>query len=351
MRLTLITSLILLLSSTVSFADPVKGLTLAAGCRLYDLSGLNFKTFPGSMCLYMDDGNFISGNETALRMFNNKNEVVWEIKGHFHHQINLTLDKQKILALSSHVTGETGKISRQDKLMVIALDGKVLHERLMVDIMKEAKSPSIDWILDPHMRTFFGSGNEVSHLNSMYEIPENKGFPKNEYLKKGNIVISGLETGIHFLTPDLSKVVHFIYLKDAILHSVHDVQVNPKGNLLFFNNAVKTNVKKRTDHPNWRAFNGHHSAIMEMDPKTQKIVSKFEATPKEMFYSKACGSVQELDKDTWLFTHILNGTYIYSKSQKKMLYSLPATHLSDHAFIPIQQVKAWDLSKFLSHWK
>lgn len=350
MQLKLLFALSLTLFSIISFANPMKNLTLAAGCRLYNIQGENIKNFPGHLCVFLDDGSFVSGNEHALRFFNKTNEVVWEIKGHFHHQINLSEDKQKILALSSEISGESGNISRQDKLLILGLDGKILHQRLMADIMKEANSVSIYWILDPHMRTFFGNGHEISHLNSMYEIPANKGYPKNSFLQKGNIIINGLETGIHILSPDLSKVLHYTYLKSSTLHTVHDVQVNSKGNFLIFNNAVAKD-KRETSHPNWRAFGGIHSAIEEIDPKTQKIVARFEATPKEMFYSKACGSIQEVGSDTWLFTHIVNGTYVYSKSKKKILHSLPATHLNDHQFVPIQQVKAWDLSKFLGHWK
>lgn len=333
-------------------AAPLDNLTLANGCRLFQLDGFNFKTFPGSMCLFLDDGNLISANENAIRLFNPKNEVVWEIKGHFHHQINLTNDKKSILALSSAVSAGPEGARRQDKVMIISLDGKVLHEKLADDIFTEAKSSPTKMLIDPHMRYLFGSGHEISHLNSIYAIPENKNEKKYPYLKAGNIIINGLQTGIHILNSDLSKVVKYIELKKhTIAHAIHDVQVTPEGNILLFNNAVLTHHKIYHTHPNWRSFNNLHSAIQEFKIPSLTLVKKFETDPVELFYSKACGSIQEIDSDTWLFTHIVSGTYVYSKSKKKVIQSISATHLNDHQFIPTQQVKAWDLRKFLSHWK
>ena len=73
-----------------------------------------------------------------------------------------------------------------------------------------------------------------------------------------------------------------------------------------------------------------------------------ESNPRELFYSKACGSVQEVSKDQWLITHMINGTYLYSKKEKKILYSTSMTHLEGQQFRVIQQVKVEDLSRFLS---
>lgn len=344
-------SLICLLTcfSLNTFANPLIGLTLVNGCKLFDVSGFNFKNLPGAMCLFLDDGSFISANENAIRLITKTNEVKWEMKGHFHHQINFSSDKKRILALSSDISNETNKKYRQDKLLILNLQGKILHQRLMIDIYKDSKTDPISLNLDPHLRPLFGDGHEISHLNSIYEIPSNAATAS--YMKEGNIVINGLMSGIQILTPDLSHVVYHTKLKTAVHHAVHDVQINSKGNFLLFVNAVANKKNRNVSHPNWRSFNDLHSAIQEINPATNDIVSEFETTPAEIFYSKACGSIQEINNDIWLFTHIISGTYIYSKKEKKILHSIPATHLNDHQFIPVQQVKALDLSQFLSHWK
>lgn len=345
-----IISLLVLLTIQYAYGVSLADLTYVNGCRLFNLEGKNFKNFPGALCLFLDDGRLISANEHAIRMFNPGNEMAWEIKGHFHHQINFSNDKSKIIALSSQVTGTDEDKLREDKIMVIDLKGNVLHETLSGQVFKQTKTPSIDFLLDPHLRMLFGIGKENSHFNSVYEIPANKKESSLSYLKKGNIIVNGLESGIHILSPDLKTVHKHILLKASLKHTVHDVQVNLRGNIVLFNNAVNNGIKRDFSHPNWRAYDGIHSSVMEVDPETQKTAVKFESNPPQVFYSKACGSVQEIGEDIWLFTHMLNATYIYSKKTGKILHSLPATHLNDHQFYPVQQVKAQDLKSFLKFW-
>ena len=80
------------------------------------------------------------------------------------------------------------------------------------------------------------------------------------------------------------------------------------------------------------------------------MINRFSGSPKQLFHSAICGDIQELNKDLWPFTHFLNGTYIYSKSSKKILAMITETHLEGERFIPSQQVTAQNLTKFLSHW-
>jgi len=151
------------------------------------------------------------------------------------------------------------------------------------------------------------------------------------------------------LSPDMSTLLHHIDYKGSTHHRIHDVQVKPNGNFLLFNNLVAMGPPTIFFLTGPTPTN-HHSAVQEINPVSMKVIQEFTTTPKTAFYSWICGSVQELDSDTWLMTHLLSGTYIYSKSKKDFVASIPGTHADNQRFGPVQQVKAQDLSKFMSHY-
>lgn len=341
-------TLLALLSVSPLYA--YENLTLVSGCRLYNLKGHNFKNFPGAICVFLEDGSFISTSDSGMRRISKDQEVLWELKGHFHHQVNLSHDKKRILAMDTAVV-ETTVPLRQDKLVVISLEGKILHEAFAKDILTQGKATPLSWSLTETLARVHGPIKEISHFNSIYEIPPQKRPVKNAMINEGDIVINSNGIGAFIMTADLKKVVKYIDVKNSVYNRLHDVQINERGNLILFNNIASPRPGI-TDFSLGSPLNrGYHSSPQEMDPVTQKIIRKFEATPKEMFYSWICGSIQELDDSTWLFTHFLNGTYIYSMKEQKLLYSIPSTHTNDERFVMTQQVKAYDLSKFLSHWK
>lgn len=89
----------------------------------------------------------------------------------------------------------------------------------------------------------------------------------------------------------------------------------------------------------------------EYDFNSGKTEVLFEAKPRAIFYSQNGGSVQRLDDDRILFAHMLTGSYLYSRKEKKIIWSLTKTHTSQGNYFPIQSAKAADLSAFLSFWK
>lgn len=337
--------LIAILVSFNAFANNWKQLKLINGCRIHAMAGYMERAFPGAICIFLDNGNFISATETAIRMINPKNEIVWEHKGHFHHQVNLSNDKTKIFALSSEINNEL----REDSFIIFDLDGKVLSTQKASELYRMAGMKALNWRMQPLTLNGVTASKEFSHFNSFYDVPTltNKNLPK--WLKEGNIILNTQESGIFILSPDMKELLYHTVLKGSSFHRIHDVQVKANGNFLLFNNLVEAGLKKPYFLVGYDLTN-HHSAVQEIHPETHKIVQEFSANPKTIFYSWICGSIQELDSDTWLFTHFLTGTYIYSKSKKELVASIPGTHADNQRFGPAQQVKAQDLTKFLSHW-
>lgn len=312
---------------------------LVNGCRIYDMTGKNIRNFPGDMCLFFDDGSFLSANIKGLGLFDKKFNSIWHIDGNFHHQLNMSEDGQRILVLSSDLVKRNKEKARVDKLMVLTLGGKILFQVNADVLFKKAAIKENLRNDGDHILEEMKVKNEISHFNSFYEVPEIPG-NKLSFLKKETLVINGRGDGIFFLSPDLQSVLRHVNISQSSDHKIHDVQVLKNGHLLLFNNLVAG-----------RGDLERCSSVLEIDLKTNKIVFEFFATPESMFYSPVAGSVQQLDSDHLLFTHILNGTFIYSKSKKDLVSTIINTHTERGRFIHTQQVKSVDLSKFMGHWK
>ncbi len=351
MPMKILFSLLLLISSTFSYSINLKDFHLINGCNVMAMNGRPIKIFPGQICIFLEDGSFISASDNHLRLINKRSEVAWEIPGHFHHQVNLSPDGKRILAISSGIVDVLQKPHRQDRLMIVDLEGKILHEQSAREILEQASQPLTVQPMSLQLQEIMKIQNELSHFNSFYEIPKLSGSGHPSYIKEGNIIVNGTSSGIFILSPDLKKVLHDDQPKVTYLQRLHDVQVTSNGNYLIFNNLVTTGNKPMD-------FEGLgpgplllHSAIMELNPSSLKVVQQFEAKPKSMFYSAICGGIQELDKDTWLFSDVMTGTYIYSKKKKDLLAVIPWSHVTADKYGPAQQIKAQNLSLFLEHWK
>ncbi len=302
---------------------------LVSACRIYKGSGLKLREFPGQICVFMDDGKFLSATSDKLRLFGVRSEVIWEIDGHFHHQVNLSPDGKRILTLSSEVDGK----SRTDKFMIISLEGKILAERNASDVLK-GKKLTLNWPVMDTALSDKGILLENSHFNSIYEVPLQTN--KKSQFQQGQIVVNGLVQGIFVLSPDMKNIIRHVIYQGSKNHSLHDVQVTGTGNFLVFNN------EKKGDHS--------HTTIDEFDPSSQKIIYQFKADPPEVFYSKNAGGVQEIGTDHLIVSSHLSGTYLINRKTNKVENLNRNTHMDTFKFIPVQQVKAQNLSRFLSHW-
>lgn len=298
------------------------------GCSLYRRKVI--KIFPGSFCQFLDDGSFISASHTSIRLFSKAQEVVWEIKGHFHHQVNLSLDKKRILVLTSDIVKRDGKLQRDDAFLILDLDGKTIaRESFHPHLLRRSLTP-LNWT------TLKMASLETSHFNSIYEVPENPYSNTVPWLKAGNIIVNCLMLGVFIFSPDLKKILHhrtFTFSQD---HFVHDIQITANGEFLVFNNLALSKNENS------------HSAIQKFNGPENRMTLDFRASPPEMFYSAHSGGVQEIG-DSIFFSHVVNGGYVYSQTRKEILQSIPG-YLGDIIKLnPTQQLKLVDVTEFLKN--
>lgn len=324
----------------VAYGQEWKSYHLVSGCSIYDFQGHLVRRFVGDYCLYLDDGRVVSRTISSLTMYDKNSSPLWTLKGFFHHQMSMTQDGEKILAiggLSKTIKDQKAKI---DRLLVISLKGEILHETTSDHLIKQVLKEYNLRKSHQEMTENLGTSQEISHFNSIYEIP--KLIPKDDhpFFKEGHIIVNGLHDGVFILSPDLKVLKHHSMLPLAHDHLIHDAQILPNGNMIFFNNMVKESTT-----------NGPSSAVQEYNFSTQKVIHHISAEPSQFFFSRIAGSVQKLDEEHFLFTHYLLGTYIYSVKKKTIIHYLLQTHIIDRDLKYTQQVKAVNLTTFLTHWK
>ncbi len=313
---------------------------LVQGCRILDQQGLPLQQFPGEMCLFFEDGSFASATISGLTYFDQADTPRWTIPGHFHHQLNISQDGKRILAISSTTVQRQGVPVRMDTLMVISREGKVLHQTQMDEMLQQKKLPELRWPTSEVIVQVTGAATELSHINSIYEIPRIQRSGPWGAFSEGDIIVNGLDQGMFVLSPDLSRIKYHTVFNTSWGHRVHDLQVTERGTFLFFNNVHSASSEQ-----------DQFSAIQELDPHSGRIIFVFTAQPRSIFYSAYCGGVQELDSDRLMFSDAFNTTYLYSRSKKTVLAALRGTHLANGIPVVVQQVRAYDLSQFLDHRK
>lgn len=291
----------------------------------------------------MKDGRVLSANEERLAMIRPDHSEAWRIPGHYHHQMNWSSDGRHILALSSKVVEIDKKNVRLDVLMKIDLDGKIIgsidSRQIFEQLKGTLKLVPLTW--SPKLKT--PAQFEVTHFNSLYEIPSFKkgAQPYSKDLEPGNYIGGVFEMGAFVLSSDFTKVKSYISFPSSFVNSIHDVQVLEDGGILFFNNFLKPHGE----------FPGPSSAI-EVMRKGDVVETLFAASPPEAFYSPRTGAVQVLGPDLILFSHYVQGFFFWDTKKKKILRSgLLDDSLFDRGIRSLQQIKSEDLTEFLKAWQ
>lgn len=303
----------ILLMTSSCLAAPAEWV-LQNNCHIF-VGNKHIRKFPGVNCIFLEDGSFLSTDYKFLHRIGPAQDIKWSLPGFFHHQMNLSHDRKRVLLLGSDAVTHAGEVFRQDTVVVTDLGGKVLHEKALYDFLLKrgnflahAINPVWTEIHKGHPR------REISHFNSIHEIPPQL---PGSFFRAGDIIINSTVLGIFVLDPTLQELRAHFLVPDSRHHQVHDVQVLPNGNLLFFNNEFSGGRVQKM------------SAIQEMNPRTMKTVFRFDGSESFPFYSSAGGSVQSLGDDLLLYTHYMTGTYVVNRKTREVVFNTHLTH-----FIP-----------------
>ena len=306
------------------------------GCRILGPDEVERKILPGERCIFFDNGDFISSTMTTIRYYTSKNEVKWELKGLFHHQMNLSSDQRRILVLGSvHGSTRHDSANLHAQLNIVGIDGQIERSLDFSAALEQFRLQShaiINSNRDP-----VPVNQQGIHLNSFYEIPAIKdGVKVPSYIQPGNFVINGLVQGVFIIDKDLKKIIGHWVSPFSVLHNIHDAQVTAAGKLIYFNNMSAHSRLGNT-----------YSSVDEVDLMSNKRILEVKTNPAGLFYSPHCGGVQVINNDLVLFSHVVAGYHVYSREKKSIIFSSHAPYLRGAQLTAAQQIKQYDLTNFL----
>lgn len=264
-------------------------------CAVFDWSGKIYKKYPGWMCIFFDDGSYVSDIylKGILKNVSATGSLIWRIQEEVHHELDLSLDKKMIYYLSDDVKIINGKRVRYDVFKIINRQGVELSRWSFYDhwgeiekILEDEKKQKAFELNFSHPK--YGPMTEFTHANSLKEIPENKLYPEVPYLKPGNLIAGINCLGfIMIFNPTLTRIEKVFHYQQHLGCNIHDTQVLSSGEILFFRNFDL----KMGDGP----------SLVKINPLTGKTILNLATDSSDPMKSSSQGSVQELENGNLLY--------------------------------------------------
>ncbi len=320
---------------------------IEVNCHIYDFKANLVKALPyqGS-CAYMPDGKVIMFNEGSLQMYDRSNKLLWKVKGPYHHQMKINFNQDRIYILSSVRHYFHSKTVRLDSIEAIDLkNGKTIA---VFDIFKNLFDFATDENFHLQRSLFqsaiFPADFDISHANSVFEIPDNQLSTKHQAFKKGNWLINfGLLRYLIIVDKDLKKIL-WKKSYSNYAQSIHDAQVNSKGEVVSYSNAKNSRRK-------------NYTSILFLDP-LKDAPDDFirEVTPTlggATFFQDYVGGFQYQNNGDLLvsvFTHEYGFQLaLFDPTLKLKLIFTPNPQKGLNRGEAFQDAKVFNLSKFLKN--
>ena len=333
-----------LLISSSSFAEEL----IQVKCSLFDLKGNLVYRWPnaGEMCLFLNDGSVVAADFDQMKKVDSKGNVKWEVKGFFHHQMKLSENQKTIYILSAKINDLFDGKVRMDTVEAIDLEsGKKVAELELFDFLRQlAVDPSLSLHRGFFQKSLFAYDYDLTHANSIFELPENKLSKTNSAFKKGNWLINiGMLRHFIIVDKDMKKLLW----KKSWYHDyfdVHDVQLNENGELLAYINGVDSPMGKQT-------------VVHHIDPLVeypQAITKNFiPLVGGKSFFQHFVGGVQEMPSGDILLSVVTPDkgfelALFNDKREIKMKF-VPLFNLKGQIGVPFQEGRIRDIGQFLKN--
>jgi hypothetical protein len=127
---------------------------------------------------------------------------------------------------------------------------------------------------------------DVLHTNTLEILAD----PPHDIWRAGDLLVSFRHLdAIAVIRPDEGKVVW--HWGPGVVSGQHQPRALPNGNILLFDNGVRTK----------------HSRVIEVDPRTGKIVWSYDGAPADAFYSDSMSGCQPLADGNVLVVDSVHG--------------------------------------------
>ncbi len=260
---------------------------------------------PGrTQCCYaepLDDGRLlVVSADQGLTLVDWDSQVVWAVDMNAHHDLAPLSDGDFLALEWVEHPDYRGRRVRFDRLVRVTLAGETevvwdaferreelarFHPPLALDTEPPGDPARAETIYDYH------------HLNSVEEILPN---PRGDDLRfrPGNLLLCARNANLLFILDGATLEVVW-HWRPGTIDFPHMPTMTPEGNVLVFDNGY---------HRGW-------SRVLELDPARGEITWRYEARPREGFFTKERGSCQRLP----------NGNTLILESQRGRAFEVTST--------------------------
>ncbi len=269
--------------------------------EVFDRKGSLVHKFPGGYPLILENGEFITTDETSIYWYNRKGEILSKWNDRFTHDWDIS-ENQNLFYLKRVYDISGKKRIRSTEIKVVDRRGKLKKTFNFFREKKEMES-FLGKKLNTHhfpiekLTKFFGQQPpstcwEFEHINFLKILKNEYQVSENRRLPKGTIVTS-LPFHQSLLALDGNTLRPFWSFELPGIHFFHTPEFTDRNTLvLFANNFRKDGQVIET------------SGIVEFDLFSGKEVFRY--LLPESLYSPVNGSVQPIDEKTFLIS-AMNG--------------------------------------------
>jgi hypothetical protein len=289
-------SLLALAVSSAVHADEIHNVI---DCSIVGMDRQILREFPGRYCVFLPDGRVATARFNRLVMRGPDGRELWNQRINVTHQMNLDVSGKRILAIGLESGVKDGKNIDFNVVTAFDLEGHVLGRFSFAEHLAEIEA-FLPELRKKALRDRWPGMHNLSHVNSVYEIPENPRAKSDPAFRRGNFVINSLNLDLTLIVDSaLKKVLWVRPLERFGTVQTHDVQVLPNGHLLFYRNE---------GHAGNSA--GCCSGLVEYDLEHEAPAWSWQDDPPGRFYASAFGGVQLLSNGNILFN---NGVLGYAR--------------------------------------
>ncbi len=295
-------------------------------CSIFSVNGPLVFNSNGVLCDFAHDGKVVVGyTHKGKIVLKDKNDIdIWSVDEAVSHEIIFSDDQKNILYISSEKMSFEGQDVRGDCFSKMDINGKRLARWCVSENTERLKElgfkislrrlrPPLKYLKKKKLYLWKELENEISHANSIFELPENPLAEQNKAFSKGNYLVNLYlpSLALLILDRDMKNILWYSNLSEIVLNNeklrihTHDNQLLADGQILTFaNSTVKKDTASRAEPDDW------HSRLILWNPLTATSRTVYKAKNPRDFRTELYGSVAPAPNGDFLFTDITKDNFV-----------------------------------------
>lgn len=292
----------------------------SADCSIYERSGKIVFHSPEDYCDFANDGKLLSSvlDTNTLQLRDPNGTVLWTSNEYAHHDLKFSRDGKSIIAITAESILLKNTRVKSDCFSKRDLTNKVIHRWCLGDNLPKLEELGFQFNPvvsdDPEYETNkqIKTRLEISHANSIYEIPQNTLSGQNAAFAEGNFLVNIYSPSFALIILD-REMKNVLWAKDLgkIPHEgktlrliTHDTQVTEDGKILTYVNYFQKNPDSTGPSDFFRQV-----SLMKMDPVSGSIDWLFrEKAERDDFKSLVHGTVEILKNGNLFYSVVSDAT-------------------------------------------